>query len=276
MSQPIDFESIARTTDRYNFHSHTQFCDGRASMEEFAEAACREGFLHYGFTPHSPLCPGVDSPCNMSFDDVPAYMAEVRRLRDIYRGRVELYAGMEIDFLGDDWGPATPWFDTIGLDYRIGSVHFIPSDSGFVDIDGRFESFRRKMEQYFANDIRHVVETFYRQTTRMVELGGLDLLGHFDKIGYNASQFRPGIEDEPWYVCLVDDLIDLMIDRRQKFEINTKALAEHGRVFPLRRWMPRLTAAGIPFVVNSDAHYPNRINSGRPETLRHLQNLPAQ
>ena len=34
---------------------------------------------------------------------------------------------MEIDYLNDDWGPANDYFQSLPLDYRIGSVHFIPT-----------------------------------------------------------------------------------------------------------------------------------------------------
>ncbi|MDE5751755.1 MAG: PHP domain-containing protein, partial [Duncaniella sp.] len=53
-------EIIAATRD-YNFHSHTQFCDGREPMEAMAAAAVAEGLTHYGFTHHSPIC--VPSSC---------------------------------------------------------------------------------------------------------------------------------------------------------------------------------------------------------------------
>ena len=55
---------ITAATDRYNLHSHTQFCDGHAPMEAMARAASDCGMLHYGFSPHSPIC--VESGANMS------------------------------------------------------------------------------------------------------------------------------------------------------------------------------------------------------------------
>ena len=51
----IDFKNIAATSQLYNFHSHTQFCDGHAEMPEFAAKAAEMGFSHYGFSPHSPV-----------------------------------------------------------------------------------------------------------------------------------------------------------------------------------------------------------------------------
>lgn len=94
----IDIVKIASSTDKYNFHSHTQFCDGRVPMAEMAAAAVGEGFLHWGFSPHSPI--PIPSPCNMRREDTAAYFSEIERLREKYAGRIELYAGMEIDYLG--------------------------------------------------------------------------------------------------------------------------------------------------------------------------------
>ena len=59
----------------YNFHSHTQFCDGRASIEMFAREVVAQGFSHYGFSPHSPI--PIESPCNMLKIAVPVYLEEV-------------------------------------------------------------------------------------------------------------------------------------------------------------------------------------------------------
>ncbi len=180
----MDFSDIAAIGRLYNFHSHTQFCDGRASMEDFAKMAVRCGFTHYGYSPHSPI--PTESKCNMSKEDVPAFLAEVDRIKGLYGDKVRFYASMEIDYLGKEWGPSHDYFVTMPLDYRIGAIHFIQSDEGFVDIDGRFENFKVKMAQFFHNDIRYVVESFYKASIAMLDAGGFDMIAHFDKIGHNA------------------------------------------------------------------------------------------
>lgn len=263
----MNFIETIGNSDLYTFHSHTEFCDGRAQMEAFAREAIRQGFTHYGFTPHSPI--PIESPCNMLTSDVPRFLAEVERIRDTYGDRCHFYAGMEIDYLGDEWGPAIQYFRTLPLDYSIGSVHFIPSQEGaYIDIDGRFDNFKRKMAEYFHNDIRYVVDTFYSQSHRMIDAGGFDIIGHLDKIGHNASHYRDGIEDEPWYRTLIDDLINHIISSGITVEINTKAYAEHnGRLFPAARHIPKLIKAGVPVIVNSDAHVPALINASREVAL---------
>ncbi len=247
----------------YTLHSHTQFCDGRAQMEAFAREAVARGFTHYGFTPHSPV--PIESPCNMAASKVPEYLAEVERIRREHGSfGCRFYAGMEVDYLGDNWGPSHPYFRSLGLDYTIGSVHFIPNQEGeYIDIDGRFERFNRNMHLKFRDDIRYVVETFYSQSMRMLASAGFDILGHFDKIAHNASHFQPGIEDAPWYCSIIGSFIDAIIRSGVVVEINTKAYAEHGRIFPAGRYLRRLREAGVPMIVNSDAHVPALIDASR-------------
>lgn len=266
---------IVSKTDNYNFHSHTPYCDGRAPMAEMAEAAVAAGMTHWGFSPHSPI--PIWSSCNMDKAVVGEYLAEVDRLRGEMEGRINLYASMEIDYLGPEFGPASDYFASLPLDYRIGSVHFVPCRPGeWVDVDGNFASFSEKMERHFDNDIRRVVEGFYAQSMAMVEAGGFDIIGHFDKIGHNASQFCPGIEDEPWYQELVHALIDAIVRSGVIAEVNTKALATAGRIFPSARYIPELLRRGVPLVVNSDAHYPDKVDAGRRETIALIRQLKSQ
>lgn len=249
----------------YNLHSHTQYCDGRADMEQFVVAAVEQGFSHYGFSPHSPV--PIASPCNMAADEVTAYLAECERLQCIYGDKIRLFAAMEIDYLSSEWGPSHDFFQSLPLDYRIGSVHFIPSEHGMIDVDGRPEDFAVKMCEHFHEDLRHVVTTFYHQTWAMLNAGGFDIIGHFDKIGFNASNYQPGVEQEPWYCQLVADTIDLIAEKGVIAEINTKAWDAHQRLFPSPQWLTMLRQRHIPVVVNSDAHYPHLINAGRDKAL---------
>ncbi|WP_280122571.1 histidinol-phosphatase [Duncaniella muricolitica] len=271
----MNLHEIISTTRDYNFHSHTQFCDGRESMARMAGQALACGMKHYGFTPHSPI--PLPSSCNMSALVVPDYVAEFQRLKELYAGRINLYLSMEIDYLGDRWGATNPYFDTIPLDYRLSSVHFVSTPDGEreVDVDGRPQNFRAKMAEHFDNDIHYVVDSFYARTLAMIEKGGFDILGHFDKIGFNASSFSPGIENEPWYRRHIDNVIDAVRATDIIVEINTKAypapvgstLAQEAvyepRLFPSPDVIRRLVSAGLPLAVNSDAHYSSRITAGR-------------
>lgn len=269
----IDLLSVIGPERAYTFHSHTQYCDGHATATEMAREAVRQGFRFYGFSPHSPI--PIPSPCNMSAGSVDEYLAEVDAVRhELSASGCRFFAGMEVDYLGDDWGPSHQYFQTLPLDYTIGSVHFIPDQEGiYVDIDGRFESFREKMHAHFHGDIDYVVRTFFSQSITMVEKGGFDILGHFDKVGQNASYYHPGIEDSILYRRLVGELIDLIVSRCQLIELNTKALAQHGRFFPGVRYLEHLVRSGVPILVNSDAHSPDALDAGRREAFEILDSI---
>ena len=270
----FDFHHITKQTDSYNLHTHTQFCDGHAPMEDFVVEAIAQGFTHLGFTPHSPV--SIESPCNMSRDDVQAYFDEFKRLRQQYGDKISLYQAMEIDYVGVGDGPANEYFQQLPLDYRIGSVHFIPAiddPSEMVDIDGKYQDFKVRMGRYFNNDIEYVVKMFFSQMMAMVEEGGFDMVGHMDKIGFNASQYLDGIDEEPWYDKLVIDLFENIMDHHLTIEVNTKAWLQRNRFYPNLKYFGMLKHFNAPVVVNSDAHYPTLINSGRMEVIKLLNVL---
>lgn len=266
----IDFKAITGQTTRYNFHTHTQFCDGRAPMQQFVEAALTMGFEHLGFTPHSPI--SFPTSCNMTREDVPTYFDEIERLRELSRGKLHIYQSMEIDYV-DDSGPADDYFQHLPLDYRMASVHFIPSltePGTWVDIDGHFERFKQRMAEHFNNDIRYVVRTFFKQSMKMVNAGGFDIIGHFDKIAHNAGDYEPGIDDTPWFEQQVRELFDNVMDHHLIVEVNTKAYGQCRRFFPASKWFSLLKQYHAPVLVNSDCHVPALLNAGREEALQLL------
>ena len=270
----IDFQQITQETDLYNLHTHTQFCDGHATMEEFVVEAIAAGFTHLGFTPHSPI--SLASPVNMTREQVKEYFDEMQRLRDAYGNRIHLYTSMEIDYVSVGDGPADEYFLQLPLDYRIGSVHFIPAidnPSEMVDIDGKYPGFKARMGKYFNGDIEYVVKTFFSQMMSMVEEGGFDIVGHMDKIGFNASQYRNGIDEEPWFDKLVIDLFENIMDHHLTIEVNTKAWLQRNRFYPNLKYFGMLKHFNAPVVVNSDAHYPTLLNSGRLEAIKLLKVL---
>lgn len=271
----FDFISAIGRSTRYTFHSHTEFCDGRDRMETFARKAVEEGFSHYGFSPHSPV--PIASPCNMTREHVADFDREFARIKSLYGHTTRFYRAMEIDYLGPQWCAADPYFTDLGLDYSISSVHFIPAQGGeYVDIDGRFDRFRRNMAYHFHNDIGYVVHKFYEQSMEMISRGGFDIIGHYDRIGHNASHFHEGIEQEGWYQDLRKSLTDEIISSGVTVEINTKALADHHRFFPAPDVWSNILEAGVPIVVNSDAHVADLINAGREEAINLLNSMKCR
>lgn len=253
-----------------NYHSHCLYCDGRAGMEDFVRFALSYGFTSYGFSSHAPL--PFSTAWTMEWDCMDDYLAEFRRLKEKYAGRIELYVGLEIDYLNEESHPSIARFRELPLDYRIGSVHLLYNDRGeVVDIDVPADVFRQIVDREFGGDLERVVRLYYARLRRMLELGGFDIVGHADKMHYNAMCYRPGLLDEPWYDDLVRDYLAEIARRGYQVEINTKAYRSLGTFFPNERYFSYLHSLGVRVQVNSDSHYPELINSGRPEALDALR-----
>lgn len=253
-----------------NYHSHCSFCDGRAPLEEFVKEAIRQGFYSYGVSSHAPL--PFPTQWTMEWGQMEAYLDEFKNLRQKYADEIELYVGLEIDYLNEESNPSVARFTELPLDYRIGSVHLLYDAAGeVVDIDCSPAVFKERVDRHFNGDVLRVVRMYFDRLFRMVELGGFDILGHADKMHYNASCYHPGLLDEPWYEALMKDYFSLVASRGYLVEINTKAYDSLGTFYPNSRYWELMKEYQIKILVNSDAHYPERINAGRMEALRLLQ-----
>lgn len=267
---------LAKTTPDtlYNLHSHTEYCDGRATMEAFARQAVSNNFKIYGFTPHSPI--PFPSPCNMLGTNVEKFLDEADRINRNHP-EVLFLKGMEIDYLDSTWGPSSDYFRNLPLDYRIGSVHFIRNQRGeWIDIDGSHETFAKKLKDKFNNDLDYIIDEFFNSSRKMITAGGFDIIGHLDKIADNAEFVRPGSEKDKAFVDKVSGLIDMCADAGISIEINTKKYEREHRFFPNPTYWHHITEKNIPVVVNSDAHVPALINSGREEALKILRHITEE
>lgn len=254
-----------------NYHSHCVFCDGRADMESFVRFAVAQGFTSYGISSHAPL--PYHTAWSMDWEHMKDYLNEFQRVKKKYDGLIEYYLGLEIDYLNDNYNPSSPFFQELPLDYRIGSVHLLEDVKGAtIDIDVAPVVFKDIVDDHFDGSLELLVNEYFRRQQRMLELGGFDILGHPDKLHYNANLMRPGIMEEKWFSQLVESLFETVAQKGMMVEVNTKSFETYGVFFPNKMHFELLRQMNIPVMVNSDAHYPERINSGRPEALGALKN----
>lgn len=88
----------------FNFHTHTELC-GHAfgTMEEYVQHAIAGGIKKLGFSDHTPalLGPSVKNH-EMSLEDFNTqYIPTLIELRNKYAGQIDIYFGLETEYLGD-------------------------------------------------------------------------------------------------------------------------------------------------------------------------------
>lgn len=239
-------------------------------MEEFVKSAIAAGFTSYGVSSHAPL--PFDTRWTLKFCDVPAYLQELNRLKKKYAEAIDLYAGMEIDYLNDEQNASIAYFQGLPLDYRIGSVHLIYTPAGeIVDTDTHPENFQAILKTHYHGDLKRLVNTYFQASMRMVESGGFDFVGHADKISYNACLCDPSLPEQEWFNKRLKDYFAFIAEKGLMAEVNTKVYTKKGCFFPALRHFPLLKELGIPVLVNSDAHLPESVNDNRLLALNLLK-----
>lgn len=259
-----------------NYHSHCTFCDGRSTPEDFVKFAISHGFRAYGFSSHSPL--PFETFWNMSKDDMPEYLEEINRLKEKYAGQLEIYTSLEIDYLDETYNPSIAYFQELPLDYRIGSIHFLPlsehlSEDNMVCIDGAFADYKDSVDRYFEGKISKLVTRYFDSTLQMIEAGGIDIVGHMDKIYMNGHKCKGFSFDADWYQKPFKAVLDLIAQKGLMVEVNTKNLIKKQQIFPRKEYLGLLKDMNIPVMVNSDCHYPDLVNDGRSEAFEILKEI---
>lgn len=257
-----------------NYHSHCTFCDGRSLPEDFIKFALTHGFRAYGFSSHSPL--PFETFWNMPKDDMPDYLAEIDRLKRKYEGRLEIYVGLEIDYLDGTYNASIPYFQQLPLDYRIGSIHYLPvstelKEANMVCIDGSFREYAHAVNRHFEGDIRKLVERFFASTLEMIGAGGIDIVGHLDKIYMNGQKFADFSFEADWYREPLRACLEEIARKGLMVEVNTKNWLKKAELYPRQEYLSLVRELGIPVMVNSDCHYPDLVNDGRAEAFAFLK-----
>ncbi len=241
-------------------------------MEEFVKFAIAKGVIKYGFSSHAPL--PFHTSWNMNLDDFLYYVKEFFRLKEKYAESIDLYLGLETDYIEGVFNAKSALYDTSDLHYMIGSVHYLDPlpDGGFFSVDGKFFNFTKNMDAIYGGEIRRASKRFFDISSRMVERGGFDVVGHLDKIaqnGRNCSGFDIGSD---WYVGLMTDYLHLIKEKDLLIEINTKSFAELGITYPDVSFFPLVKDMKIPVMVNSDCHYPDKVLDSFEPVYKSLKN----
>lgn len=255
---------------RTNYHTHCEFCDGRATAAEMAEAAAAKGYSVLGFSSHCPL--PFPSEGNMELARLGEYAAEIRRLGREWKSRgLEVLLGMEIDWVPRFRSPRDEVFRGAALDYTIGSVHYVdlPGPGRFA-VDYGEEEVAAWLSAYEGDDPGHAFYAdYYRMLGQLVEDGGFDILGHFDLVKKtNGGDGRDGggrwfDESSRGYRDAALGVARLLRGKDIVVEVNVGGMSR-GKVkspYPSLDILRELRQGGVRITFSADAHAPEHLGA---------------
>ncbi len=246
---------------RADYHMHLE--RGPWTLEwlgRFVETARARGLTDIGFSEHphrfrecramypprEAVSGWVDAQCTEHLDD---YFRLIEAAR---RAGLPVKLGLEGDFLPgyerelERIVRGYPW------DYVIGSVHWIPPRPtegawwGFDDLS--------RVDEWERRDVLAAYQQYFRLIEAAAETGLFDFVGHPDLI--KVAGYRP-----------TTDVSDLYEGAAASFaragvcaEINTAGWRKPvGEVYPAPPFLAACCRAGVPTLINSDAHAPEDV-----------------
>lgn len=239
-----------------NLHTHTVYCDGKNSAEDMILAAIKSKFQSVGISTHGPT-PFV-SDWNIQAGRVENYMEEIINLKEKYKDQIDVFLGMELDYI-----PGTG-FDELSrslinrLDYYIGSVHYLGYfNNGIMwTVDYNLEELTQGINESFKGNARLAVESYYSVISEMATKYQPPIIGHLDLFKKNNKNNVLFDENEKWYVEAVKKCLEAIKNTSCSIEINTGGIARGytKEQYPSTFILKMIKEMNIPVVINSDAH----------------------
>jgi histidinol-phosphatase (PHP family) len=238
-----------------DYHMHTPLCRHAEGWPlELATQARALGLAEIGFSDHNPMPETLDD-WRMDLSELPAYIAEVERARAALPG-YPIRLSLECDYLAgqERWLEKTaalaPW------DYLIGSVHYIAPGVAIDD--------PRNRDLWCAeSEIEAVWQTYWQLYVQMVRTGLCDFYAHPDL----AKRFghRPKGDLRRYY----EPAIQALLDMNSVMEVSTAGLRKDvAEIYPAEEMVRLAHSAGVPIVINSDAHRPAEVGSHFDQALQ--------
>jgi len=240
--------------ERSNFHTHTTYCDGAATVDEMAREAIRRGFTALGFSGHGFV--SFDPGYCMGPEAAKRYREEVRQARERYAGQLDIYCGVEQDLFSDV--PAD------GFDYVIGSVHYLQVNGCYYSIDNDPETLRALVREQFHGDYYAFAAAYFAQAAQVAEQTRCHIIGHFDLcVKYNEGNCLFDEGDGRYREAALTALRQAARSGKP-FEINTGAMYQGWRSvpYPAAFILAELRRLGGSVLLASDSHTPDSLGFG--------------
>jgi len=226
------------------------------------EAAISKGLSEICITDHYDA--NLDSPSDPIFDADSAERAIKDAARE-YGGRIAVSYGLELGEAHELPDRTRAILASHDFDFVIGSLH---------NERGKPDYYVVKFEEMNDDEYRKNIDVYFEQNLEMLEFGGFHALGH---LGYpwRLSVGKGHPADPERHSAAIKEIFRFMIKNGIALEVNTSPLRkEAGTIHPLPVMLEWYRAMGGRLLtVGSDAHRPEHIGYGIPETHKLLRNI---
>lgn len=245
-----------------NFHTHTTFCDGKDTAEEMVLAAIGKGFKSLGFSGHMT----TDFDLSYCMTDIPAYINEIKCLKEKHKKDIEIYLGIEEDCYA--------LCDRSQFEYIIGSCHEVKHQNEFYALDSNYEGFLKALALFDNNPIK-LAEEYYSVFCNYILWRKPDIVGHFDLITKFDQKEKSIFFNNKEYIALSEKYIKQALKSDCIFEINTGAISRGYRTtpYPAENLLYIMKENDAKIILSSDCHDKKMLDCNFTETRLLLKDI---
>jgi histidinol-phosphatase (PHP family) len=258
-----------------SMHTHTIFCDGKDDIETMCRAAYEKNLFAIGFSSHAPIDKqlGWGTEWNMKSERLDEYAAQVLAAKKRWHGKLNVFLGLEVDYIKGKRSPLDSDITKLNLDYIIGSVHYLFLDYGAqaFTVDGSQEEFDKGLNEGFDGDAQKLMHSYYDAVSGMIQTGGFDILGHADLIKKNTlgknlwpQETEAERQKEIAHIAAKTEIV---------FEVNTGGINRNKiqETYPSLSFLNIIKNYNIPVIITADAHCAKNINGNYDIALKTLE-----
>lgn len=245
-----------------NFHTHTKYCDGVNTAEEMVLSAIEKGFDALGFSGHG-FTAHDNSYC---MTETEKYLAEINGLKEKYKGKIEIYAGVEEDI--------THILNRTDYDYILGSSHYFSINGKYYPVDNTPETFKMCFE-LLGEDPYKIAHQYYSSFCDYILKRKPDIVGHFDLITKFEEKHFPVFFGDKKYEEIAENYLLKALESDCIFEVNTGAISRGYRTspYPHEKLLYVIKKNGGKVMINSDSHSADTIDCHFSETRKFLRDI---
>lgn len=251
-----------------DYHVHTPYCGhAKGKIIDYVHSAIAAGLHEIGFSDHLGRYYLTKPQKKRFWDwgmderDLARYVAELLDLREIFRDRIAIKIGLEVDYVEGAEDHIGPIISCYPLDFLLGSVHCLPL-LGWQHLSSYAK----------AADTSVIYKEYFRCARAAIRSGIFNVLAHPDFIWRYVDW--PGDARLPFEE--IDALVRTASEYKHVIEINANAFlwslankVEGGD--PFDTLLDCIKKYNVPLSIGSDAHEPGMVANFFPAIIAHLK-----
>lgn len=234
--------------------------DGSDPTMMMCESAAQLGLYALTMTDHCE--------CNAYYEEaydrsIRQSFFEARKAAAVFRGRLQVYAGVEIGQPMQNLAAAEDVLGACEFDFVLASVHNVKNLKDFFELD------------YSKIELNDALNRYFDEILETIEWGGFDSLAHLTyPWRYIVGEHGMTIHDE-LYRDKIDRILKLLIAKHKSLEVNTSGFRQKlGKTMPDEPVLRRYRELGGKLItLGSDSHRWADVGGGIEQGLSLLHNI---